>query len=188
VAFRPDDVGVGFWASGSGARCGLFAGSGRDGNGGRARTRSSRNKNSFAQSTRYYHPSSCQVISGTATFNTSGQIGNATTGPVKLWCPLISDPTVSIPSASGLYFDGASFFKNSTSTSAAKLQICEVFAGGGGQSCGGESTTSQSGVNQITALLPTNPVVGDYYYMIVTLGPIVGGSSNTFFGYSFTDN
>src|SRR4051812_14974293 len=60
-----------------------------------------------AAGTRYFAASTCQVASGAATFNTAGQVGNASGTPLVLWCPLVLDPQVTLPAgAATVRIDG----------------------------------------------------------------------------------
>jgi hypothetical protein len=137
-----------------------------------------------AAGTRKYHASTCLVKSGTATFNSDGQIGNLTGGDVVLWCPLISDPNVGLPGTNpgvmvGVYSNGCI---NGVVGPSAK--VCVAPAAGGSVTCNGRAEPGTC-IPGTSDLPPTIPLVGtnDYPFVEVTLHGAIAGSSNTFFGY-----
>jgi hypothetical protein len=136
-----------------------------------------------AAGARRFHASTCLVKSGTATFNSAGQIGNATSGEVVLWCPLISDPSVGLPAASAAV--RVNVFSNGCigGVSGVSTNVSNVPAAGGPSSSPGSS--SPSCVPGVYELTPSIPAVGanDYPVLEVRLRGAISGSTNTFFGY-----
>jgi hypothetical protein len=136
-----------------------------------------------AAGARKFHASTCLVKSGTATFNSAGQIGNATSGEVVLWCPLISDPTVGLPATSAAV--RVNVFSNGciNGVSGTSANVSNVPAGGGPSSSPGSS--SPNCVPGVVELTPSIPAVGanDYPVLEVRLRGAINGSMNTFFGY-----
>jgi hypothetical protein len=135
--------------------------------------------------TRNYHASLCQVISGTPTFNSAGQIGNTTGSDVVLWCPLIADPTVALPGpGNGVRVDT---FSNGCSAGigAGVSAAVVVVPQGGGNSASAGSSSPGSCTPGVYELTPGVVAVGanDTAYLRVVLHKAINGSSNTFFGY-----
>jgi hypothetical protein len=133
---------------------------------------------------RKYHVSSCQFAgtSGSVVWNTSGQLGNLTGSAQSVWCPLAVAPPVDLPATS----KDVRIHGFSLGSSGLSAKICATFPGGGGQTCGVPSVTGLSGVSTLIPFFPSAPAMasGDYPYVVVTLGPSVGGGSNTVFGYN----
>ena len=141
-------------------------------------------RHAHAAGTRYFAASTCQVASGAATFNTSGQVQNSSGTALVLWCPLIIDPQVTLPAgAPTITVDG---FSNSANN-AVTVKVCSTVASGFGQTCSSmNSGTNSSGVFHLTPFIP-GVNSGDYPYVLVTMGGPSGGSFNTFFGYSLSN-
>jgi hypothetical protein len=130
----------------------------------------------------FYHPTSCQVVQGTVQFNAFGQIENNTTGTVKLWCPLISDPESPLATSLGGLVVG---FSNGCS--GLTVQLLRVPAAGGAAvpSDVPDESSCSPGVEGVVGFGPPPASVGpnDYAFLLVTLGPKVGTSMNTLLQY-----
>ena len=134
-----------------------------------------------AAGTRYYHASTCQVTGGTPTFNWAGQIQNNGTADLTLWCPIITDPTVTAPNTSnwtwnGVTIDGWTDVWNP----GVRANVCLAYRNGGAPTCSVISDqTTAVGLYHLTP--PTPPMSGgDYLFVALALPP-----GSVLFGYMF---
>jgi hypothetical protein len=138
-----------------------------------------------AAGTRKFHGSACLVKSGTATFNSAGQIGNATSGEVVLWCPLTIDPNVDLPTVNASV--RVSGFSNGCIGQQKGLSAltCVIPAAGGAPLCNLNEVSPPTCTPGVVELEPgaAFPNPNDSVVLQVRLRGVIGGSSNTFFGY-----
>jgi hypothetical protein len=145
-----------------------------------------------ATGTRYFHASLCRGLTSTGgaspnvILNGFGQLEvTASSGNTIVWCPLILDPTVSeIPSNATVLM---SFYQNGGGGSSPfAAHVCRAPAGGGNPVCTSDTSlgpTTPSVVPNLSLNLPSVNV-GDYLYIVATVGPhINSGGDNTLFGY-----
>jgi len=141
--------------------------------------------------TRSFMAAECTVASGTATYSSIGQIANTSGTTLKLWCPIISDPQVGLPTVTSFESLEIDAFSNGCiggipGTAAALYDVPKL---------GGVATTSGASIpgSCLPGVYPLTPAFtlihpGDYTYILVTLGPPISGSFSTFWGYSLTNN
>ena len=132
--------------------------------------------------TRYFHASTCQIISGNIVANTSGQYANPSGAAATLWCPVITDPTVTLPKTGSQVRMSVWANSGANGNDAVVASVCTVFRNGGGMSCGPSSGFKGPGIFHVA---PNTPFVvqGDYVFAALSLGQVVAGSQNSFFGY-----
>jgi hypothetical protein len=144
-----------------------------------------------AAGTRYFHSSLCRAITSTGTassnaiLNAFGQLEiTAGSGVTTVWCPLITDPTVSeIPALSSVL---VSVYENGGTSQQGPFsaEVCRAPAAGGSPVCGAQSFLSGSpGVSFLPLPMPSVNV-GDYLYIRIFVGPHTStGGDNAIFGY-----
>jgi hypothetical protein len=140
---------------------------------------------------RSFNAATCTVVSGTPNYSNIGQIANLSTStPLKLWCPIISDPTVGLPSVLTSAFVFVDAYNNGCTGGVPNLSATVTSVPKNG-SIGTTAFFSSPGscVGAVYDLGGTPPTMsaGDYAFITVTLGPAVSGSFSTFFGYSLTN-
>ena len=143
-----------------------------------------------------YSPVECTTVNGGAFLSGSAQAGNASTSVVTLLCPVHdeSDHSVQIGCASGYATATINGWANANGLGT--LQLCRVFAAGGGGACGtaksvtttnsvvsfGQASTAGSAPNRWCDSSAT-----DGFFLAVTLsGKDSGGSEATLFSYNVT--
>ncbi len=162
---------------------------------------------SHAAGVRMIHPTLCNSVqdASTTTGNPIGnssppgaffvptvsQFQNGAQTPIIFYCPLISDPTVQIISGSpvtvSLFYNGGT----NSNPSVTYAKVCKTFGppgGGTGTSC--NIPRLPTGGAQIYELQPpVNSVnAGDYFYLLVGMGPITSSLlRNQFFGYQIVN-
>jgi hypothetical protein len=178
---------------------------------------------SYASGTRFFHPTGCSVAfhaspgasdnDHTALANgdsgdpgnffvpSASQFQNGLTTPIIFYCPLITDPQVTLPApglsqpvtVSMFYNGGPNGVSNDNSRpTLTYAKVCRTFgAPGGGTGTQCNVPRLPTGGAQIYELQATVSSGGanDYFYLVVGMGPIAQNlSRNQFFGYRITNN
>ena len=137
---------------------------------------------------RVFHALPCKAANSNGILSSIYQWYNASSlGNTSIVCPVTSDSTVAIPATSPLT---ASVTVNGydNAIGASSVRLCRQPASGGTPQCATTSASSTaSGSWSLTAPLPSGLSVGDYVYLEVSLGPVMGGSYCTFWGYTLTN-
>ena len=143
-----------------------------------------------ATTTRVFHASACIVQSGTAAVSSIGQIANTSGTQLVLQCPLISDPTIPLPSATANTM--SQLFSNGciSGVTGVSAEVCVVSASSGTQTCNSGGATvpgsCSPGVYPLPAAFPTMSA-GDFAYLLIRLNAPISGSFNTFWGYTLSE-
>jgi hypothetical protein len=134
---------------------------------------------SFAAGDRHIHASACQAVSGTATFNIYGQIQNTGTTTLVLWCPLITDPSVSIPASSYSTYGLVTVDGWTDVYPGVDANVCVESPNGGSAFCGYNlpATTYSIGLYHLDPEVPPR-AANDYLFLRLYLRP-----GTVFFGY-----
>jgi hypothetical protein len=133
---------------------------------------------------RNMHVSSCRVISGTAFYNSEGQLGNtSTTASVVVACPFDGDSRVPSWNTNQATVTLSGW---SAASNGLVANVCTTWSAGGGGACSPTPTSSVGqGVRQmsLSTIVLADHESADFPYLTVTLGPMSGGSGNAIWGY-----
>jgi hypothetical protein len=137
-----------------------------------------------------------QNTGSASALNQWGQAANInSSAALTLYCPIVVPVGQAISGATiSFWSNGANRLMepNIDGYSSVSFEVCEVFASGGGGSCNyGNGHQGGSGVYSLgLATMPFGGFdnQGNYDFLLVELGPEVGGSSNVLFGYQVSTN